>query len=86
MTGIDFLTINETAGLGMKAKEPAFKDQFGNKNPEIFQVTKNGASAEGDIDAISGATFTSNAVTNAVNAARVFAAYCMDGAGGAENE
>lgn len=86
VTGIDFLTINETAGLGMKAREPKFKDQFNDKNPEVFQVTKNGASSEGEIDAISGATFTSNATTNAVNAARVFAMSCMDGVGGAENE
>ncbi len=73
LTGIDFLTINETAGLGMKATEDTFKNQFKDKNVEILKVTKNGASAEDEIDALSGATFTSNATTNAVNAALVFA-------------
>ena len=32
-------------------------------------VTKQGASADNEIDAISGATITSNAVTNSVNQA-----------------
>ncbi|MDD3212468.1 MAG: FMN-binding protein [Eubacteriales bacterium] len=51
----------ETAGLGAKAKEPAFTDQFiGVKAP----VTLNK-----DVDAISGATITSTAVTKGVNIA-----------------
>lgn len=77
VTGIDFLVIGETAGLGMKATEPDFKDQFKDKTVEAFEVTKSGAATENEIDAISGATYTSEAVTNAVNAAIVFAADCM---------
>ena len=68
LNGISFLSLSETAGLGMKAKEEGFKDQFSNKNVERFEYTKNGASAENEIDAISGATITTNAVTNGVNA------------------
>ena len=76
VTGIDYLAIEETPGLGMKATEEAFRSQFKDKNVEAFQVTKTGAAAEDEIDAISGATFTSEAVTNAVNAAIVFASEC----------
>jgi len=73
VTGIDFLEINETAGLGMKATEDEFKNQFQNKTVESFVLTKSGAAADNEIDALSGASFTSNAVTNAVNAAVYFA-------------
>lgn len=66
--GIEFTSLTETAGLGMKAKDAKFKDQFLNKNVTRFTVTKIGAAAEDQIDAISGATITSRAVTNAINA------------------
>lgn len=68
VNGISFLSIGETAGLGMKATEDDFKKQFAGKNVENFVYTKNGASAENEIDALSGATITTNAVTNGVNA------------------
>lgn len=68
LNGISFLTINETAGLGMEADTDAFKSQFAGKNVDEFEVTKSGAAADNEIDALSGATITSNAVTNAVNA------------------
>ena len=77
-TGISFLAIAETAGLGMKAEEPQFKDQFTGKPamaegdaPLALTVTKSGEAGDTEIDAISGATITSNAVTNAVNAANM---------------
>lgn len=73
ISGIDFLEINETAGLGMKAVEPAFKEQFQDKKVDHFELTKDGASEEYQVDALSGATRTSNAVTNAVNGALYFA-------------
>ena len=66
--GIEILKISETAGLGMKAKEDKFKDQFKDKAVTQFSYTKSGASADFEIDAISGATITTKAVTNAVNA------------------
>ncbi len=66
--GIAFISLTETAGLGMKAKEPKFLDQFLNKNVTQFIVTKVGATSEDQIDAISGATITTEAVANAVNA------------------
>ena len=66
--GISFLSISETAGLGMNAQKPAFYEQYVGKQTDKFYVSKDGGEGE-PIDAISGATFTSRAVTGAVNAA-----------------
>ena len=68
LNGISFLSIEETAGLGMKATEEDFMKQFKGKTVEQFQYTKNGATSDDEIDAISGATITTNAVVNGVNA------------------
>lgn len=66
--GISILAIAETPGLGMEA-ESVLKPQFTNKKADQFEYTKTGASSENQIDAISGATVTTNSVTNGVNAA-----------------
>lgn len=68
INGISILNISETAGLGMRADE-VLKPQFANKTAEKFTYTKTGATADDQIDAISGATITTNAVVNGVNAA-----------------
>lgn len=68
LNGISILSIGETAGLGMNADTPAFKDQFVGKQVEQLQYTKNGATHDDEINAISGATVTTNAMTNGVNA------------------
>lgn len=64
--GISILSINETAGLGMNA-EKVLKPQFAGKQVDSFKYTKTAAEADDEIDAISGATITTNAFTNAVN-------------------
>lgn len=71
ITGIDFLELNETAGLGMKAKENTFKDQFKGMKAETVKYTKSGKSAPDEYDAISSATITSKAVGCGVNGALV---------------
>ena len=43
----------------------------------MFSVTKDGASSDDQINAISGATITSKAVTGAVNAAVYFVDNCL---------
>lgn len=68
LKGIEILSISETAGLGMKADTDEFKGQFSGKNVSKFSYTKSGASADYEIDALSGATITTNAMVNAVNA------------------
>ena len=76
VNGIAFLTLAETAGLGMNA-DTDWKNQYAGKNVDAFSVTKNSASAESEINAISGATITSNAVTGAVNTAVYFVKNCL---------
>ena len=66
LNGISLLAISETAGLGMKA-EAVLKPQFENKKAANFTYTKTGSTMDSQIDAISGATITTNAVTTAVN-------------------
>lgn len=81
--GIEMLSISETAGLGMNAAEPSFRDQFKDKVVEKFAYTKTGEDGEDKIDALSGATITTNAVTNAVNSALT---YFQNEIGGDTNE
>lgn len=69
ITGLEFLEINETAGLGMKAKDAAFKNQFIGMKADKVICVKGGASAQGEYDAISSATITSNAVGDGINGA-----------------
>ena len=66
VNGISILSIAETPGLGMKAEE-VLKPQFAGKNVNLFMYTKTGSMSPDQIDAISGATITTNAVVNGVN-------------------
>ena len=68
VTGVSILSISETAGLGMNAKNESFINQYIGKSGTIG-VSKNGAS-DTEIQALTGATITSKAVTSAVNTAR----------------
>lgn len=77
--GMEILSISETAGLGMKAKDDNFKSQYKDKKVNSFAVTKNGAASDNEIDAISGATITSNAVTGAMNAGISFSENYLTG-------
>ncbi len=69
ITGFTVLSHSETAGLGAKATEDEFKSQFIGKSANGINYTKNGASNDTEIDALSGATITSNAVCEAVDSA-----------------
>ena len=67
VAGVNILSINETAGLGMNAKTQSFLDQFLGKSGEIG-VAKNNPS-DTEIQALTGATITSSAMATAVNTA-----------------
>lgn len=67
VTGVNILSHSETAGLGAKATEESFRNQFTGLINGIT-VSKDKA-GDNSIDAITGATITSRAVTEAVNAA-----------------
>lgn len=73
VNAVAFNELNETAGMGMRAAEPEFKSQFeGRKVPAFILNKAGGSTAEDQIDSISGASVTSGAVVNAVNAALDF--------------
>lgn len=80
LNGISILSISETAGLGMKAEE-VLKPQFAGKNVSVFTYTKTGAVSDDQIDAISGATITTRALTNAVNGGLYFFQTQLGGGG-----
>ena len=70
--GVSFLSISETAGLGMRAKQdPSFTSQFTAKSDAVasFSVVTDGSASESNanVDAIGGSTITSKSVTKGVN-------------------
>lgn len=70
VTGVTVLSHEETVGLGANCTKEEFRDQFAdNPTTEGYTVYKPGATppAEGGIEALTGATITSNAVVQAVN-------------------
>lgn len=80
VTGVDILSHEETAGLGANAANPEFLGQYlGADGP--LTVVKTPTGATGEVQALTGATITSRAVTNAVNLAREFALAYLVGEG-----
>ncbi|MCL2487197.1 MAG: RnfABCDGE type electron transport complex subunit G [Oscillospiraceae bacterium] len=67
VTGVTVLEMTETPGLGMKAGDRAFLDGFTGASGSLSAVKHK--PGEREIEAITGATVTSNAVTDAVNQA-----------------
>ncbi len=80
LNGISLISINETPGLGMNAQK-VIVPQMQNKDANtLLEVTKDGATSDNQINAISGATITSKAVTNGVNAGFKYYASVLKGA------
>lgn len=86
ITGVQVLTANETAGLGAKCKDEEFVCQFKGIQSSTVTHTKTGKTSPNEIDAISGATVTTNAVTKAVNNALAFVYNYTEVAGVGANE
>lgn len=61
------LKYNETPGLGDKAEKPAFRKQFAGKTADVLEVVK--VPTEKNIQALTGATITSRAVTKGIKEA-----------------
>ena len=73
VNGISFTELHDTPGMGMRCGDPEFKDQFAGVKVSKFILNKSGGStADDEIDSVSGASVTSGAVVNAVNAALDF--------------
>lgn len=69
ITGIEFITQNETPGLGGRISEPPYKEQFRGINisgsGDKYVISR--PAPGGNIDAIAGATQTSTFVENMIN-------------------
>ena len=72
ITGVEILSIDETVGLGMNAKNKEFRDQYKGKKVDRFEVVKTGKQSDEEIDSLSGATITSKAMTSGINGALEF--------------
>lgn len=66
--GIDFVAHSETPGLGGRIDETSFKEQFRGLSVKQVDTIIFKPSEGGNIDAITGATLTSDAVRKIVNA------------------
>lgn len=73
ITGLEIISNDETAGLGANCANDSFKGQFTGKQTESITYVKTGNAGENEINAISSATITTEAVTGAVNAGLYFA-------------
>jgi Na+-transporting NADH:ubiquinone oxidoreductase subunit C len=69
LVGMDFISQNETPGLGGRIEEDWFKEQF--RGISLYEdgdfIRFSTVSSEGQVDAITGATATSNAVLDILN-------------------
>jgi Na+-translocating ferredoxin:NAD+ oxidoreductase subunit G len=68
---VSVVSQSETPGLGDPITKDSFTGMFVGKDASTaFNVVKGGGSGDGDIQSLSGATISSKAVSNGVNAAR----------------
>ncbi|SFB13125.1 RnfABCDGE type electron transport complex subunit G [Clostridium frigidicarnis] len=73
LAGIKILSQSETPGLGANATLPSFYEQYKEKPiSKDLEVVKSGTSEDNQIQALTGATITSKAVTTGVNEAIKF--------------
>lgn len=79
LNGYSITSISETPGLGMLVKEKPFYSQFENKAEESYNVVKSTPAADNEIESVTGATISSRAVTNAVNASLLYFRTALQG-------
>ena len=79
VNGYSITSIAETPGLGDKAKNEEFSGQFAGKQADSFTVVKQAPASDSEIESISGATITSRAMTNGVNACIAYFRNVLEG-------
>lgn len=79
LNGYSITTISETPGLGMLVQEESFYSQFQGKSEETYSVVKTAPAADNEIQAVTGATISSRAITNGVNACLVYFREALQG-------
>jgi electron transport complex protein RnfG len=68
ITGLFILDQKETPGLGNKIVEPKWRQQFTQKGTDAaLRVVKGGAKSPEEIDAVTGATISSDSVVSLIN-------------------
>ena len=72
LNGYSITAISETPGLGVLVQEEPFYSQFQGKAEESYSVVKSAPAADNEIQAVTGATISSRAITNGVNACLVY--------------
>lgn len=72
INGYSITDIAETPGLGMHAEDEDFIAKFQNKKVDAFTVVKATPASDSEIESISGATITTKAIANGVNACIVY--------------
>jgi electron transport complex protein RnfG len=82
ITGMYVLSQVETPGLGDKIRNPEWRDQFDEKPADPLEVVTTGEAGAKEIQAITGATISSEAVTKTVNRAIPAARPLLLGEGG----
>ncbi len=68
ITGIEIIDQNETPGLGGRISEIWFKEQFRGKQGPLESVSEGTITDENQFQAITGATYSSNAIMDILNA------------------
>ena len=71
--GFEIIDQNETPGLGGRIDEAWFKEQFMGKRPPLSSVPEGDPASENQFQAITGASYSTEAIQNIVNAAREYA-------------
>ena len=86
INGLSIISINETPGLGMNAEKvlvPQYTVEGGIDATTTYSVVKDGTGktslSDTSIESISGATITSKAVTNGVNAGLLYYTNVLEG-------
>ena len=71
--GLEVIDQNETPGLGGRIDEAWFKEQFRGKRPPMSTVPEGDPAAGNQFQAITGASYSTEAIQNIVNTAREYA-------------
>jgi len=79
VNGYAITDIAETPGLGDKVKTEEFSGQFSGKLVESFTVVKQAPAADNEIESVSGATISSKAMANGVNACITYFQNVLEG-------
>lgn len=71
--GLEVIDQNETPGLGGRIDETWFKEQFMGKRPPLSVVPEGGFASDNQFQAITGASYSTEAIQSIVNTAREYA-------------